>query len=127
MTTNSAAWMYVFASIAFTVYGQFVVKWRVDGAGAMPAETLEKVEFLARLMVSPWMLTVWIAAALAAVSWMAAMTTLELSVAYPFMSLTFVAVLALSPVLLGEAFHPARAVGVALIVLGVVVGSRVPS
>ena len=69
-------------------------------------------------------MSVMLAGLIAALSWMAAMTTLELSVAYPFMSLTFAAVLVLSAVFLGETINLIKVSGVVLITLGVAVSSR---
>ena len=71
------------------------------------------------------MITVVLATGLAAVTWFLALKRLELSYAYPFMSLSFVGVLLLSGVFFGEAVTLWKTIGVALIVAGVVVGSRV--
>jgi multidrug transporter EmrE-like cation transporter len=118
------SWVYVTATILLTVYGQLIVKWQVQKAGALPAALGDKVEFLARLVVHPWMISVFVAAFIAALSWMAAMTRLELSRAYPFVSLSFVLVLIFSAVFFGEALTIAKVMGVALILAGLIVGSR---
>jgi multidrug transporter EmrE-like cation transporter len=57
-------------------------------------------------------------------SWMAALTRFQLSYAYPFVSITFAAMLLLSAALFGEAITPAKATGIALIMLGVAIGAR---
>src|SRR4051794_3182252 len=72
----------IFATIILTVYGQLVVKWQVSQAGAFPPSLEGRLLFLARLLSNPWIISVLAAAALAALSWMAAMTRYELSVAY---------------------------------------------
>jgi multidrug transporter EmrE-like cation transporter len=118
------SWVYVATTIVLTVYGQLIVKWQVGRAGALPTRLGDKVEFLARLVTNPWMISVFVAAFVAALAWMAAMTRLELSRAYPFVSLSFVLVLALSAVFFGEALTLAKVLGIALILVGLVVGSR---
>jgi multidrug transporter EmrE-like cation transporter len=119
------SWVYVALTIALTVYGQLIVKWQVNRAGDLPAGTWDKVEFLLRLAVNPWVISVFVAAAIAALSWMAAMTRLELSRAYPFVGLSFVLVLILSAAFFDEPLTAWKIAGVLLIVLGLVVGSRV--
>ena len=65
-----------------------------------------------------------IAAFLAAVSWMAAMTRFELSYAYPFTSLAFVLVLGFSALFFHEAITVPKALGVGLIMAGIIIGSQ---
>jgi len=55
---------------------------------------------------------------------MAAMTKLELSYAYPFMSLAFVLVLFLSAILFHEAVTVPKVLGLLLIIAGLIVASR---
>jgi multidrug transporter EmrE-like cation transporter len=64
------------------------------------------------------------AALLAALSWMAAMTKLDLSHAYPFTSLSFVLVALASAWLLNEPLTGPKIAGIALICLGIAVGSQ---
>ena len=55
---------------------------------------------------------------------MAAMTKFEISHAYPFMSLNFVLVLLLSAVFFNETITLLKVAGLALIILGIIVGSQ---
>ena len=64
------------------------------------------------------------AALLAGMAWMAAMTKLNLSYAYPFMGLTFVLVLVLSGVFFGEPMNWQKTVGVLLIMGGIALSSQ---
>jgi multidrug transporter EmrE-like cation transporter len=52
--------------------------------------------------------------------WIAALSKFELSYAYPFMSLSFVFVVALSMLLFGEHFNAYKLFGVAAICFGLV-------
>lgn len=118
------SYVFVLATVLLTVYGQLIIKWQVLEAGPFPAPAGERIDFLARLLISPWVVSAFVAAALAAVSWMVAMTKLDLSHAYPFVSLSFVLVLILSWGLFHEPLSWQKLVGVALIVCGVIVSSR---
>ena len=118
------SYVYVLSTVLLTVYGQIVIKWQVLQAGALPADGGEKIAFLARLLLNPWILSGLAAALLASVTWMAAMTKLPLSHAYPFTTLAFVLVIVLSGVFFNEAITPLKIVGAALVVLGIIVGSQ---
>src|SRR5262245_3223125 len=104
------SYVYVAATIALSVYGQLIVKWQVNHAGHLPVSLADRVSFLLRLLTNPWILSALAAGFLAALSWMAALSKLELSHAYPFMALSFVFVLLLSGLFFGEAVTTAKIV-----------------
>ena len=118
------SYVYVLCTVLLTVYGQIVIKWQVLEAGPFPTDPAEKMQFLGRLLLNPWVISAFITAFLAAVSWMAAMTRLELSHAYPFMSLAFILVMLCSAWFFSEPITPMKVAGIALVVLGLVVGSQ---
>lgn len=114
---------YIGATIAFSVAGQMLLKWRMDHFGALPAGWAGGLRHLLGLLLDPVVVLSFVTAFLASLAWMAAMTRFELSHAYPFTSLNFVVVLALSSWLLGESLTPSKLGGVALIVAGTVLAS----
>jgi multidrug transporter EmrE-like cation transporter len=116
-------YLYILAAIAFTVYGQLILKWRIATMGPLPTNVVGKVSFLISLLFDPLIASGFAAALMASFAWMAAMTKFELSHAYPFMSMNFVFVLLLSGWLLNEPITFQKVFGVALIVLGTVVAS----
>jgi len=118
------SYLFVFITVFLTVYGQIVIKWQVVAAGAMPEATPDRIWFLAKLMLNPWIISGLLAGLLAAVSWMAAMTKLELSHAYPFMSLAFIGVLVASALVFHEPVNAWKIGGLVLITLGIIVGSQ---
>jgi multidrug transporter EmrE-like cation transporter len=120
----SSGYIYIVLTILFTVYGQLVLKWRLKGVGELPDELPAKFRFLISLLVDPIILSGFVAAFLASLAWMAAMTRFELSHAYPFMALNFVIVLMLGGGLLGEAVSLQKVIGVLLICIGTVVAAR---
>lgn len=117
-------YLYIAATIGFTVYGQMILKWRISSFGQLPAEFSEKLKFLFLLLFDPFIFSGFLAGFLASLAWMAAMTKFDLSHAYPFMSLNFVIVLLLSGWFLSEPMTLQRGLGVVLIVLGTVVAGR---
>jgi multidrug transporter EmrE-like cation transporter len=118
------SYIYIAFTIIFTVYGQIVIKWQASNAGPLPEDFNDKLLFLLRLVFNPWVLSGLAAAFLASLAWMAAMTKLDLSHAYPFMSLAFVLVLFLSVFFFNEPLTWPKIAGMALIVGGILVGSQ---
>lgn len=121
---DTAGHLYVFLTLAFTVYGQLVLKWQMQGVGSLPESLPAKLLFLIKLLLNPWILSGLCSAFLASLAWMAAMTRLEMSYAYPFMSLAFVLVLLFGALFLGEPVNAAKVGGTLMVVAGLVVISR---
>ena len=121
-------YLYIVATICFTVYGQLILKWRVGFYGDLPITMVEKLKFVFTVLFDPWIISGLVAAFFASLAWIAAMTKFELNHAYPFMSLNFVLVFILSGFLLSEPLTLQRGIGIVLIVLGTVVtaGSGFP-
>lgn len=122
--TRTFDYLYILATIAFTVYGQLILKWRISKFGPLPVDFSEKFKFLVSLLLDPAIFSGFAAAFIASLAWMAAMTKFDLNHAYPFMSLNFVVVLLLSSWLLSEPITTQKVIGVALIMAGTVVAAR---
>jgi len=118
------SYAYIALTILLTVYGQLIIKWQVVQAGVFPEYWSNRVLFLARLLINPWVISAFLAAFLAALTWMAAMTKLHLSHAYPFMSLAFVLVLISSGLFFNEPITLPKVAGIIFIILGIIVGSQ---
>jgi multidrug transporter EmrE-like cation transporter len=118
------SYFYVALTILLTAFGQIAIKWQVLEAGELPVQPDQKIIFLAKLMINPWVMSAFLAALLASVSWMAAMTKLQLSHAYPFMSVTFVLVMVLSAAIFHEPITLYKVAGIGLVIAGLVVGSQ---
>ena len=117
-------YFYIAGTVLFTVYGQLILKWRIAKYGALPEAFVEKLIFLFKLVFDPYIFSGFSAAFIASFFWMAAMTKLELSFAYPFMSAAFVLVFLLSVLLFQETVTLHKIIGLMLIVAGIVVTSR---
>lgn len=119
-----SSYLLVLCTVFLTVYSQLAIKWGMLRAGAIPEEFHAQAWFLLSQLFSPWILSSIVSAFLALITWMVAMTKLELSHAYPFMSLAFVLVLYFSHVLFDEELSVPKIVGVLFIAIGLAVGSR---
>ncbi|MGV8942512.1 hypothetical protein [Thermomonas sp.] len=114
-------YLLVAITILLTVYGQFVIKWQVSMAGPVPGGLDQKMIYIFHLLTNPWIASGLLAAFVASVAWMLALTKLPLSVAYPFTALAFVIVVIGSGLLFAEPISPGKILGLCLIVAGIVV------
>ena len=117
-------YFYILITIVLTVYGQLIVKWQVSLAGAFPVSGWDKTLYLGKLLINPWVMSSMAAALLAGVAYMAALTQLELSQAYPLMGFSFVLILILSAVYFQEPITWVKVIGVFLIVGGSPLAAR---
>lgn len=102
--------------VLLTTFGQVMMK---KGAVLVAADGGWRK--LARSLVNPGLAWGLAASLVAPVFYFFALTRIDLAVAYSFNGLTFALVFLAGRFILGEKGHPAQAVGVLLIVAGVVV------
>ncbi len=117
-------YLYLVLTILFTVYGQLILKWRMNLVGQSPTGLWAKVAFILHNYLDIWIISGFVAAFFSSICWMLAMTKFELSYAYPFQSLSFVLVFLFSLLLFHETFTIYKLIGILLIVAGVFVSSR---
>lgn len=108
--------LFILCSVTLSALGQTLFKTGVtrvtfpDSAGP-----LNKV---ASLLFSPWVLAGLSAYAVGTILWLFALRRVDLSLAYPFVAMSFIMVAASGVFLLGEPLTLAKAAGLALIVSG---------
>ena len=96
------SYILIAATIALTVAGQLLVKAGMLEVGPLPASLSDIWSFVLHVLTNLKVVAGLGLAVVAALCWTGAVSTSEISFAYPFMALAIVLVLALSGVLLGE-------------------------
>lgn len=114
-------YFYIFGTLLFTVYGQIVLKWRLSQLGSLPEGVKDKLLFLIKALLDPFIFSGFVAAFAASLCWMATMTHFEITKAYPFMSLSPALVFIIGVLFLGETFTMGKVIGLLLILLGIIV------
>jgi len=116
-------YLYIFATLFFTVYGQLILKWRITQLHFVLPESgiISKFVALIKLIFDPYIFSGFLAAFVASLFWMAAMTKFEITEAYPFMSLAPAIVFLLGVWLLNETFTIGKVIGLVLIILGTII------
>jgi drug/metabolite transporter (DMT)-like permease len=116
--------IYIAGTIFFTVYGQLIIKWRMNKFGPLPKGLSELIPAVIHVLFDPWILSGLISAFLASLFWMAAMAIYDISFAYPFMSLSFVFVIFGSAFLFGEPITMGKIAGLCFIIIGIIIIGR---
>lgn len=115
---------YLLLYIVFTLASQLIMRWRVGSAGALAPATHDRLQFVASLLMTPWVWTAILCTFLAGVAWMLALTRFELTYAFPFTGVSFVLILFAGAFMFGEHVSLARIAGTLLVVLGLVIVVR---
>lgn len=124
---NLLPYVFLAATIILSVYSQIMIKWRISTFFhdlCLPIGLFNKFILLLKIVFDPFIFSGLLATFASGLFWMATMTKLDISFAYPFTSLGFVLVLVFSAFFLGESLNTYKVVGVFVIMLGIVIASR---
>jgi multidrug transporter EmrE-like cation transporter len=114
-------YLFIALSVLLTAYAHLILKYEINSVPSMPSG-LPLIGFLLKFtLFRPLVMSGFLSGLLASFAWMAALSRFELSYAYPFLSLNFVIVVALSLLLFDEGVNSYKLVGLALICIGVFV------
>lgn len=92
--------------------------------GQLPFDFKEKIVFVIKFFLDPFIVSGFVSAFIASLFWMAAMTKFDISFAYPFMSLSFILVLVLSSIFFEEAITIGKICGLGLVLFGLFISVR---
>ncbi|MBX7220916.1 MAG: EamA family transporter [Blastocatellia bacterium] len=120
------AYLCIFLTIFLTAVGQLLLKHATNTrlGGSFPGLSMAGVQYLVHAFLDIYVIASFAAAFLASLTWIVAVSKLDLGFAYPFMSLGFVVVLLASAWLFREPLSLTRVVGVLIICLGVYLVSK---
>ena len=112
-------YFYVLGTIVFTVYGQLVLKWRLTQMQIkLPDGIVPKIVVLIKLIFDHYIFSGFLAAFIASLFWMGAMTKFEITKVYPFMSIAPALVFLFGVFLFRESFSWGKVIGLIFIILG---------
>ena len=106
-------------AVAAAASGQVMLKHGMQVASARAAESGGSLAL--RAATSPWVLLGLVVFGISAVAWLAALSRVPLSVAYPFNALGYLVILTASIVILHERANVLTWVGTALVVSGLLI------
>jgi multidrug transporter EmrE-like cation transporter len=115
------SYLYILGTISFTVYGQLILKWRISKLEFnLPEGIFLKIISLFKLVFDPYIFSGFASAFIASFFWMAAISKLDLSHAYPIVVGGLAIITSIFAIILfKESFNLYKIIGIILIVLGV--------
>ncbi len=122
--TKVEAYILLGGMVLLTVFGQLLIKWQVTAAVVFPDALSDRLLFLGRILLNPWVILALTSAFLAGLCWIAAMTRIPLTIGYPFISLTLPLVLLGGTLFFSEELNWPKVVAIALIMAGMLVHAR---
>lgn len=117
-----SAFFLVFVSVSLSAVGQ--VAFKLGVSDLKPADNVGLINVLFAFAASPFILGGLVAYGLGTVFWLLALQRLDLSLAYPFVAISFIVVFAVGVFGLGEPWNNTRALGLAIITIGLVVMAK---
>lgn len=116
-------WWLILLSILAGVAGQTVIKMGVSQPGASEAAT-GLLPLLNVIIRSPLVILGLLLYGIGALSWIAVLSRVDLSTAYPFLALNFILVTFSAQFILGESVPGLRWLGVLVICIGILLVAR---
>ncbi len=115
---------YILISVTMGAAGQILLKTGMNRIGALTLSANQIFDILWRLATNPYVVLGLALYVCGTVFWLAALSRVDLSYAYPFASLSYIIMLTASWLLFGESITPLRIIGTLIIASGVLVVSR---
>lgn len=112
----------VFISVSISALAQTAFKIGVSRVPITP--DMGVLQKAAGFLLSSYVIGGLVLYGIGTVLWLFALKQLDLSLAYPFVAMSFVMVMLSGMILLGEPFQTSRVVGIALIIAGLLVMAR---
>lgn len=112
-------------TIILVVYGQLVTKWRVGIISDSMQGAQDHIVRLIMYLKDPFIISSYIAALAGSAGWMFVVEKYAISIAFPtYVGLTVIVVSICGILFFNESLNMSKVLAIALIISGVVVGSR---
>ena len=115
-------YLILFVSILLAVIGQLLMKQGMNQFGTFPVSKL--LQHIVPMFLNPWVFAGLMSFGLSSVFWLVVLSRINLSLAYPMVSLAYVVVAFASIIFFKEPVSFIRWMGILVIVFGVFLISR---
>ena len=111
--------IYILISVLASTVGQLLLKKGMNSVGSITLSTSQIVSITWKMVTNPYVFIGLIIYIAGTVFWLAALSRVDLSYAYPFASLSYVVMLVASWMMFGEQITLSRIIGTVVIGIGV--------
>ncbi|MCG6900601.1 MAG: EamA family transporter [Gammaproteobacteria bacterium] len=118
------AFTLIMIGVLLNAIAQLALKASVKDSGAIELSVSNMLPAASQLMTEPWL---WVGLGCYGISvivWILALSRVDVSIAYPMLSVGYIVNAFAAYALFGEALTPARLLGIGIIILGVTVLAR---
>ncbi len=118
------AFILIMIGVLLNAVAQLALKASVKDTGAIELSAGNAIPVASQLMAEPWL---WVGLGCYGISvivWILALSRVDVTIAYPMLSVGYVVNAFAAYALLGETLTPGRLVGIGIIILGVTVLAR---
>jgi multidrug transporter EmrE-like cation transporter len=112
-------------TVSLVVYGQLIIKWRVQLMAVSESYTSDRLGRLAAYLLDPYIISAYLAALASSLTWLFVIERHPLTLAFPlYIGLIVLMVVTSGIFIFGEQMTMSRIIAVVFIVVGVFIGSR---
>ncbi len=111
--------LYLFVSIVLGASGQVLLKFAVNRMGQINLAWPQTLNTIIHIFTNPWIITGILCFVSSMILWIKVISSMELSKAYPSVSLSYIIVFVFSVFLFNESVSSGKIVGLLLVSLGV--------
>ena len=124
MNYNINSFIFVVISLLLTIYGQIIIKYRINLYPKVPDDVIPKIKSVLRFFLDPYILSGLFAALIASFFWMLALTNLSITRAYPIMASAPIIILIFGVFTLNESLTAGKIIGAILIFVGIILSAK---
>ncbi len=121
---NSLTFALVLTGVLLNAAAQLALKASVRGTGEIELSAAAALPAAMRLAAEPWLWFGLTCYGVSVVVWILALSRVEVSIAYPMLSIGYIVNAFAAWAWLGESMNPTKLVGIGIIILGVFVLAR---
>ena len=114
----------IFAGVMLNVAAQLLIKAGTNSVGYFEFSRENILPIGTRLATEPAIIGALFCYALSVVIWILALSRVQVSIAYPLLSMGYVVNAVAAWYLFNEAFNPTKVLGIGVIILGVIIITR---
>lgn len=119
-----SAFLLILTGVLLNAVAQLALKASVNDMGAISVSLNTAIPVFTRLAAEPWLWVGLTCYGISVIVWILALSRVDVTIAYPMLSIGYVVNALAAWALLGEALNGPRVLGIGIIIIGVVVLTR---
>ncbi len=124
MSMSPHAFGLILTGVLLNAFAQLALKASVRGMGEIHVTTATLMPVALRLASEPWLWAGLFLYGISVIVWILALSRVDVSIAYPMLSIGYIVNALIAWAWLGEVLSTARVLGIGVIVVGVIILAR---